>query len=111
MKIAIFTRTGFHHTSFINRLQERSEIACVVREAYPDAQLEGQLNSDGRQTRDYLFLREFHVKYSAGFRHHSRLKDFLKAPSEFLIEKPGTKYLSVRNGEINTGGFGSFHRR
>ena len=37
LKIVIFTRTGFHHTSFINRLQERFEIACVVREAYPEA--------------------------------------------------------------------------
>jgi hypothetical protein len=36
VKIVIFTRTGFHHTSFINRLQERFEVACVVREAYPE---------------------------------------------------------------------------
>jgi hypothetical protein len=36
VKTVIFTRTGFHHTSFINRLQEKFEVACVVREAYPE---------------------------------------------------------------------------
>jgi hypothetical protein len=31
LKIVIFTRTGFHHTSFINRLQERFDIAAGFR--------------------------------------------------------------------------------
>jgi len=117
MKIVIFTRTGFHHTSFINRLQERFEIACVVREAYPEARRESlfraavknALKRDGRRKiKDDRFLREFHEKYSAGFRCHRMLKDFLTAPFDLLIERPGTKYLNVRCGEINTDGFASF---
>jgi hypothetical protein len=104
MKIVIFTRTGFHHTSFINRLQEDFEITCVVREAYPEA-----LRCDGpRNGKDARFLEEFHEEYSAGFRYHRMLKDFLKAPCDIIIERPSTKYLNVRCGEINTEGFTSF---
>jgi hypothetical protein len=117
MKIVIFTRTGFHHTSFINRLQERFEIACVVREAYPETHRESllrvavrnALSADGRQKmKDSLYLREFHEKYSAGFRYHRMLKDFLKSPFDLVIEKPGAKYLNIKCGEINSDGFASF---
>ncbi len=117
MKIVIFTRTGFHHTSFINRLQEKFEIACVVREAYPETRRESTLGvimkyalkQNGRQEiRDRLFLREFHNIFSAGFRYHRRLKDFLKSPFDLVIERPGTKYLNVTCGELNSGGFASF---
>ncbi len=117
MKIVVFTRTGFHHTSFINRLQEKFEIACVVREAYPETRRESTLSvimktalkRNGRQEmRDRLFLREFNEKFSAGFRYHRRLKDFLRSPFDLVVEKPGTRYLNVKCGEINSGGFVSF---
>ncbi len=117
MKIVIFTRTGFHHTSFINRLKEKFEIACVVREAYPENRRESRfhlmiknaLKLNGRQKiMDSLYLREFHEKFSAGFRYHRRLKDFLKSPFDFVIERPGTKYVNVKCGEINSDGFISF---
>ncbi len=117
MKIAVFTRTGFHHTSFINRLQEKFEIACVVREAYPATRRESRfritmknvLKVNGLQRmKDDLYLREFHEKFSAGFRYNRRLKDFLKSPFDLVIERPGTKYLSVKCGEINSDSFASF---
>ncbi len=117
MKIVIFTRTGFHHTSFINRLQEKFEIACVVREAYPETRRESTfsvlmknaLRPNGRQKiMDGLYLREFHEKFSAGFRYHRRLKDFLKSPFDLVIQRPGTRYLNVKCGEINSDGFVSF---
>ncbi len=119
MKVVIFTRTGFHHASFINRLQERFEIACVVRESYPENKKENivrlllrnlfQLNGV-RGIRDEFFLKQFSESYSAGFRYHRALKDFLKSPFHIVIEKPGTKYLNVRCGEINSEGFASFLR-
>ena len=117
MKTVIFTRTGFHHASFINRLQEKFEIACVVREAYPETRRESSfrvlmknaLQQNGRQKiMDSLYLREFHEKYSAGFRYHKRLKDFLKSPFDLVIQRPGTRYLNVKCGEINSDGFVSF---
>lgn len=117
MKIAIFTRTGFHHTSFINRLQEKFEIACVVREAYPVTRrvnrfqffLKNILSQKGRQAiKDDLYLRDFHGKFSAGFRYHRMLKDFLKAPFDLVVERPGTKYFNIKCGDINSSDFASF---
>ena len=119
MKVVIFTRTGFHHTSFINRLQERFKITCVVREAYPENKKKSivrllsrnlfQLNGV-KGIRDEFFLKKFSESYSAGFRYHRALKDFLKAPFDVVIEKPGTRYLNVRYGEINGEDFATFLR-
>jgi methionyl-tRNA formyltransferase len=120
MKIVIFTRTGFHHTSFINSLQDRFEIACVVRESYPAAPREGRLRAliknalrlSGRlEIEDSLYLDEFHKKFSAGFRYHRMLKDFLKAPFDVVMERTGTRYLNVKCGEINSEDFSSFLKR
>jgi len=117
MKIVIFTRTGFHHTSFINRLQERFEIACVVRESYPEtrrgsrfrALIKNALGRNGRrEIKDSLYLDEFHKNFSAGFRYHRMLEDFLKAPFDLVVGRAGTKYLNVKCGEINSAGFLSF---
>lgn len=114
MKIFIFTRTGFHHTSFINRLQEKFEIACVVREAYPEpcrqsrfhVMMKNALKQNGPQKiMDSLYLRRFHEKFSAGFRYNRRLKDFLESPFDLVIERPDTKYLNVKCGEINSDSF------
>ena len=111
VKTVIFTRTGFHHTSFINRLQERFEIACVVREAYPEQPKKNGLlslfkglfreNAAGL-IRDEQFLKRFSEDYSAGFRYHPMLKDYLKAHFDVVVERPGTKYLNIRCGEINS---------
>jgi Formyl transferase len=117
VKIVIFTRTGFHHTSFINRLQERFEIACVVRESYPETRKRNVANvisgalfrGDGiHGVRNELFLKKFSEKYSAGFRFHPSLRKYLRAPFDAVIEKPGTKYINVGCGEINSEGFASF---
>lgn len=111
MKIVIFTRTGFHHTSFINRLQERFEIACVVREAYPEQLKENAVLSAFRNLfrrnaaglmRDEQFLRKFSGAYSAGFRYHPMLKDYLRAHFDVIFERPGTKYLNIKCGDINS---------
>jgi methionyl-tRNA formyltransferase len=116
MKVVIFTRTGFHHTSFINRLQERFEVACVVRESYPGRKDRRLLGSIARPlfrgdgifgVREELFLKKFHEKYSAGFRHHKALREYLRADFDAVAEKPGTKYLDVKCGEINSEGFAS----
>ena len=105
MKIVIFTRTGFHHTSFINRLQERFEIACVVREAYPEQPKKNTLLSAGRSLfrknaaaliRDEQFLKKFSSDYSAGFRFHPMLREYLRAYFDVMVEKEGTKYLNIR---------------
>jgi hypothetical protein len=75
LKIVIFTRTGFHHTSFINGLQEQFEIACVVREAYPEQPKENAILSAlrnllrtnaGGMMRDKQFLKKFSGTYSPG---------------------------------------------
>ncbi len=118
MKIVIFTRTGFHHTSFINRLQEKFEVSCVVREAYyPGSHrgngfhffLRNMLTQKGRrEIKDDLYLKDFHRKFSAGFTYNRRLKDFLTAPFDLVADKPGTKYLYVKCGDINTPHFSSF---
>lgn len=111
MKAVIFTRTGFHHTSFINRLQERFEIACVVREAYPEQTKENALLSAGRSIfrknaavliRDEQFLKKFSSIYSAGFRFHPMLREYLRAYFDVMVEKEGTKYLNIGCGEINS---------
>lgn len=111
MKIAIFTRTGFHHTSFINRLQERFDVACVVREAYPEIRDENNFvvaaknifRQNGLQRiRDILYLKQFHAQYSAGFRFHRLLKDYLRTPFDLVVERPGAKYLNARCGEVNS---------
>ena len=117
MKIVILTRTGFHHTSFINRLQEKFDVACVVREAYPETRRESRvrlfmnnaLRRNGmREIKDSLYLDEFHENFSAGFRYHRILKDFLRSPFDVVVERTGTKYLNVKCGEINSDGFVSF---
>ncbi len=117
MKIVILTRTGFHHTSFINRLQDKFEISCVVREAYPESRwakglhllLRNMLTLKGRrEIKDDLYLRDFHRKFSAGFRYHRILKDFLTAPFDLVSDRPGTKYLFVKCGDINRADFAAF---
>lgn len=118
MKIVIFTRTGFHHTCFINRLQERFEIACVVRESYPENHrkenvlitvLKNLFRQDGiNRIKDNLFLKRFYEMYSAGFRYHPILKDYLNVPFDLTIEKAGTKYLNIKCGEINSSDFALF---
>lgn len=117
MKVVIFTRTGFHHTSFINRLQERFDVSCVVREAYPDMHMEGRfralmknvLRRNCRQEiKDGRYLDGFNKNFSAGFRYHRMLKDFLKAPFDVVVERKGTKYLNVKCGDINSMDFSSF---
>jgi methionyl-tRNA formyltransferase len=119
MKIAVFTRTAFHHTYFINRLQERFDLACVVREAYPDADrtltalsVLGELFTAGGvgRLRDRLFLRKFHEQYSAGFRYHRLLKDYLEYPFDAVMEKKGTRYIHLNCGDINGDEFASFLR-
>ncbi len=116
MRIAILTRTGFHHTSFINRLQERFEIACVVRESYPGRREKRLLETvtgplvrgDGLYgVREELFLKRFHERYSAGFRRHRVVGQYLQANFEEVEKKNGTGYLDVKCGEINSEGFAS----
>ena len=111
MKTVIFTRTGFHHTSFINRLQERFEVACVVREAYPEqpkknaalSAIRGLFRKNAaRLMREERFLKKFSETWSAGFRYHPMLKEYLRAHFDVVVEKPGTKYLNIRCGEINS---------
>lgn len=111
MKTVIFTRTGFHHTSFINRLQEKFEIACVVREAYPDqpkkhgvfSAFKGLFRENAMNLmRDEQFLKKFSETYSAGFRYHPMLRQYLKAHFDVVVEKVGTQYLNIRCGEINS---------
>ncbi len=117
MKIIIFTRTGFHHTSFINRLQERFEIACVVRESYPgsrERRLPGAIarplfRGEGIYgVREELFMKKFHERYSAGFRRHRALREYLRADFDAVEEKPGTRYLDVKCGEINSEEFAAY---
>ena len=111
VKTVIFTRTGFHHTSFINRLQERFEIACVVREAYPEQLKVNAMLSAFRNLfrknaaglmKDEEFLKKFSGTFSAGFRYHPMLKDYLRAHFDVMVEQKGTKYLNIRCGDINS---------
>jgi folate-dependent phosphoribosylglycinamide formyltransferase PurN len=111
VKIVIFTRTGFHHTSFINRLQESFEIACVVREAYPEQPKENAILSALRnvlrksaagQMSDEQFLKKFSETYSAGFRYNPMLKDYLRAHFDVMVEQKGTQYLNIKCGDINS---------
>jgi len=111
VKTVIFTRTGFHHTSFINRLQERFEIVCVVREAYPEQSSKNTLFSTFRKLfrenagsllRDERFMKKFSETCSAGFRYHPMLRHYLKAHFDVVVESPGTKYLNIKCGEINS---------
>jgi hypothetical protein len=107
MKIVIFTRTAFHHTYFINRLQEGFEVACVVREAYPPERKRGMFLTHlfGRHPletiRDEIFLRRFNRHFSAGFRHHRVLGEYLRSPFDAVEERRGAKYLNVACGAIN----------
>jgi hypothetical protein len=116
VKIALFTRTGFHHTYFINRLQEEFEIACVVREAYPEegengvpSLVAGNL-SGTEHLKNVLYLKRFYAAYSAGFRYHPVLGEYLKSPFDSVIRQAGTEYLNVGCGEINSVDFISFLR-
>lgn len=111
MKTIIFTRNGFHHTSFINRLQERFEVVCVVREAYPEQPKKNVLlaavrdffkNNSGKLLSDEQFLKKFAESFSAGFRYHPMLRHYLKAHFDVVIEKPGTKYLNIACNGINS---------
>ncbi len=114
MKIVIFTRTGFHHTYFISRLQERFDVVLVVRESYPQERRENLFldnlfrENPLKRIKDGLFLKKFHRMYSAGFRYHKALGEYLKSPFDVMEEKPGTKYLNVPCGHINSGEFASF---
>ena len=119
MKIVILTRTGFHHTCFINRLQERFEISCVVRESYPEikretvitALLKNLFKRNGvKAIKDTLYLKRFHEMNSAGFRYSRVLKDYMKAPFDVLSEESGTRYMNIKCGEINTPAFETFLR-
>jgi methionyl-tRNA formyltransferase len=120
VKIALFTRTAFHHAYFINKLQEKFEIACVVREAYPEegengvpSLVAGNLsaaNGMGHLKEDALFLKRFYAAYSAGFRHHLLLGEYLKSPFDAVVTQPETEYLNVGFGEINSVDFVSFLR-
>ncbi len=115
-RIVLFTRTGFHHTYFINRIQERFGLTCVVREAYPQTEKPGFVASllrrlpggDPDKKKDEVFLQEFQEKYSAGFRFHRMLKDYLRSPFDLVVEQPGVQYINVPCGEINSRGFASF---
>ncbi len=108
-KTVIFTRTGFHHTSFVNRLQESFEIACVVREAYPEqpkanamlSVFKNLLRKNAPDMRDEQFLKKFSETYSAGFRYHPMLKDYLRAHFDVMVEQKGTQYLNIKCGDIN----------
>jgi folate-dependent phosphoribosylglycinamide formyltransferase PurN len=110
LKIVVFTRTGFHHTSFINRLQESFEIACVVREAYPEqpkknamlSAFKNLLRKSAAGMGDDQFLKKFSETYSAGFRYHPMLKDYLRAHFDVMVEQKGTKYLNIKCGDINS---------
>jgi methionyl-tRNA formyltransferase len=111
MKVVIFTRTAFHHTYFINRLQERFEVACVVRESYPPERKKKKSLKElfGRhllqQLRDERFLSRFHLKFSAGFKYHKILGEYLRSPFDAVEERHGTKYLNVPHGGINNPDF------
>jgi len=104
VKIGIFTRTGFHHTSFINRLQEEFETLFVVREAYPEQHQAGQSSCSALESDnpDRLFLEQFLARYSAGFLHHPVLGAYLNSPFDLILQKTGTKYLDIASGEINS---------
>jgi hypothetical protein len=117
MKLVILTRTGFHHNSFINRLQENFDISCVVRESYPDTEKkEGRFQlmkrllrrSVSEEGEDARFLEWFHRTYSAGFRYHPMLKEYLLAPFDLVEEQAGTQYVNVNCGEVNSSAFESF---
>jgi len=111
LKTVIFTRTGFQHTSFINRLLERFEIACVVREAYPDQPkkngvlpaFKGLFKENSRNLmRDAHFLKKFTEICSTGYRYNPMLQEHLWPHFDVAVGKPGTKYLNIRCGEINS---------
>lgn len=111
MKTVIFTRTGFHHTSFINRLLERFEIACVVREAYPEQPKKNGVlpafkglfrENSVNLVRDAHFLEKFAETCSAGYRYNPMLREYLRTHFDVAVVKPGTKYLNIRCGEINS---------
>ncbi len=99
MKIVIFTRTGFHHTSFINRIQEECEVVCVIREAYPEIIIEDDM---GQAEQNNAFLKDFKKRYSAGFSDHPRLKDYLTAPYDAVMKKQDITYLDIACGDINS---------
>jgi len=117
MKTVILTRTGFHHAAFINRLQERFEISCVVREAYPmkkkehpfQSALKGLIKAKDLKD-DASYLRWFHETYSAGFRLNPILQKYLQSPFDVVMEKPGAKYIDVACGEVNSDAFVAFLR-
>ena len=107
MKIALLTRTGFHHAGFINRMLEEFEVACVVRESYPEMKKDNPIKSFLKKhgiglTKDEMFLNKFYESFSAGFRYHPGLRKYLKAPFDVVIEKKSTQYLSVSSGDVNS---------
>lgn len=118
MKIAVFTRTGFHHTYFINRLQKHFDIACVVRESYPESYKQRYIFISGLKNifkkngivriKDDIFIKKFCEMYSAGFRYHPALKEYLKSDYDVVIRKEGTKYINIKCGEINSDDFRLF---
>jgi folate-dependent phosphoribosylglycinamide formyltransferase PurN len=89
----------------------------VVRESYPERKRSRLLGSIVRPlfkgdgiygVRNELFLRRFHKKYSAGFRYHRALSEYLATGFDAVEERRGTNYLNVKCGEINTEEFASF---
>jgi len=82
-----------------------------VREAYPEEPKKNALLSAGRSIfrknaaalmRDELFLKKFSSEYSAGFRFHPMLREYLRAHFDVMVEKKGTKYLTIGCGAINS---------
>ncbi len=82
-----------------------------MREAYPEQQKKNWVLSAFRSllrrdaTRlihEERFLKKFYETYSAGFRYYPMLKEYLRAHFDVVVEKPGTKYLNIRCGEINS---------
>lgn len=99
MKTVLFTRTGFHHTSFINRMQEECEVVCVIREAYPQ---KTNTPDNRRVHQNNSYLKAFQKRYSAGFADHPKLKDYLTSPFDAVMKKKDVTYLDVACGDINS---------
>lgn len=82
----------------------------MVREAYPEQPKTNPILSAFKNLvkaksavpgRDKQFLRKFSETYSAGFRYHPMLKDYLRTHFDVMVERPGTKYLNIKCGDIN----------
>jgi hypothetical protein len=61
--------------------------------------------------RDEQFLKKFSETYSAGFRFHPVLREYLRSHFDVMIAKADTIYLNVRCGDINSPELRSFLSR